>query len=359
MRILTALIFALIPLPALAQLEVCNGTDVMHRVAIGYQGDKTWTSEGWWDFEPGECAVVVSEPLSRQSYYYKVRAEGHEYGGNFAFCTGDSPFTIFGDTDCVERGFERELFVLEDTGPTATEWTIALTGAPTSAVPPAPKSATAPQPAPGPAMTRLAMLPAPELDYIDYRGAFQPGDYGEQIRVEARFIGCHEDGDQEFCSFDADGVDWLVYPSEANYSETFISMSFLTPGQRVNLSADIVNYYDASIEIAVSQIEAITIADDLDRIYFALQGFFTDPNDPSARAEVIGNTMFELYDNNQVSAYRFSVASNCDGTSATGPALMLSEPETGWASCAILNYVGPDGFDYTEMGMLHGPSYRR
>ena len=357
MRVLTALILSLMPLPAFAQLEICNSTDVMHRVAIGYQGDKTWVSEGWWDFEPGECAVVMSEPLKRQNYYYRVRAQGHDYGGDFAFCTGASPFTIFGDTDCVERGFERELFAVEDTGPTATEWTIALTGAPISVPAPAPKAAPAPQPAPAPAP--LAMLPAPELDYIDYRGPFEPGAYGEPSRVVARFLGCHDDGGDAFCSFNADGVDWLVYPSDANYSETFVSMSFLTPGQRVNLGADIVNYNDASVEIAVSQIEAITIADDLDRIYFALQGFFTNPNDPSSRAEVIGNTMFELYDNNQVSAYRFSVAANCDGTSATGPALMLSEPESGWSNCAILSYVGPDGFDYIEMGMLQGPSYRR
>ncbi len=357
MRVLLALILAILPLPALAQLEVCNNTDVLHRVAIGYQGDTAWTSEGWWNFEPGECGIVMSEPLKRQNYYYKVRATGHEYGGSFAFCTGDSPFTIFGDTDCVARGFARELFLVEDTGPTATRWTIALDGAPTAAPKPAARAEPAPQPAPAP--RSVSSLPVPTLEYIDYRGGFTPGSLGEPSRTIARFIGCFDDGGSEFCTFAADGVDWLVYPSEVNYSETFTSISFLTPGQRVNLAADIVNYNDASVEIAVSQIEGITTANDLDRVYFALQGFFTDPNDTAARAEVVGNSMFEMYNNNMVNGYRFSVVDNCDGTAATGPAIMLSEPESGWSNCAILTYIGPDGFDYVEMGMLQGPSYRR
>lgn len=159
--------------------------------------------------------------------------------------------------------------------------------------------------------------------------------------------------------FEGDGVEWLVYPSEANYSETFISLSFLTPGQRVNLWADIVNFNDASVEVAVQRVEAITTASDLDRIWFALQGFFTDPTDSRERAEVFGNTLFQLYDDNQLFSYRFSIVENCDGTSQTGPAMILSDPEDGWSNCAILTYIGPDGFDYTEMGMLQGPRYRR
>ncbi|MGH1579010.1 DUF1036 domain-containing protein [Planktotalea sp.] len=342
MRALILALLIFLPVPALAQLKVCNETDVLHRVAISYESQKTWVSEGWWTFKAGECGTVMSDPLDRKNYYYKVHAEGHDYKGKYGFCTGKSPFKILGDTKCEERGFQREMFLVEDTGPTQTSWTITLSGAPVDQ----------------PASTSLS-LPSPELDYIDYHGAFQAGSLGEPSDTIARFIGCHDDGDSEFCRFSADGVDWLVYPSDANYSETFTAISLLTPGQRVNLKADIINFNDASVEIAVSRIEAITQANDLDRIYFALQGRFTDPKDARGRAEVIGNTLFELYDDTQVSAYRFHVADNCDGTPQTGPALMLSEPESGWSNCAILNYVGTDGFSYTEMGMLQGPSYRR
>ncbi len=360
MRIFLALFCLLLPLPAAAQLEVCNTTAVPHRVSIGYQGQTDWQSEGWWTFAPGECGIVLSGALTRQHYYWKAHAEGHDYGGDYAFCTGPSPYTIMGDSDCANRGYTRELFVLEDTGPTATRWTITLAGAPISAPKgPAPKAPDLTDPVPRPAPMPLAALPAPQLEYIDYQAGFAPGTYGDPNYVEARFLGCHEDGGGDWCVFEGDGVEWLVYPSDANYSETFTSLSFLTPGQRVNLWADIVNFNDASVEVAVQRVEAITTASDLDRVWFALQGFFTDPRDSRARAEVIGNTMFELYDNTQVTAYRFSVVPNCDGTAATGPAMILSDPESGWSNCAILTYLGPDGFDYTEMGMLQGPIYRR
>ena len=356
MRFLIVFLAVFLPLPALAQLEVCNNTNVTHRVAIGYEGETGWTSEGWWKFDPGECGIVMSGALTRQNYYYKVRAEGHDYGGAYAFCTGDSPFTIFGDTQCAERGFVRELFVLEDTGPTATRWTIALNGAPVASQR---QTTPAPAPAPAPAGINYAALNTPTLEYIDYRAGFTPGTHGEPVNAVVRFIGCYEDGGGEWCTFAGDGVEWYVYPSDVNYSETFISISFLTPGQRVNLSADIVNFNDASVEIAVNGIEGITTPSRADLLYFALQGGFTDTRDTDSRVEVVGNTMFELYRNDQVAAYRIQLVENCDGTPATGPGLTLSDPETGYSNCAVLHYVGPDGFDYTEMGVMQGPSYRR
>lgn len=105
-------------LPAAADLEICNKTGYLTSVAIGYAGeDDTWVSEGWWNIEGGDCATVISGDLALRYYY--LYAEHDEIGGSWSdeyyFCTSDNKFTILGDTNCEQRGYQTTGFLEIDT----------------------------------------------------------------------------------------------------------------------------------------------------------------------------------------------------------------------------------------------------
>ncbi|MEL7116501.1 MAG: DUF1036 domain-containing protein [Pseudomonadota bacterium] len=92
-------------------LEFCNQTSVTQSVSVGYEGAEGWTSEGWWNIEPNDCALVISEALNREFYYYRAEVEQGPFDGqNYTFCTSTDAFTIVGDTQCEARGYTTEDF---------------------------------------------------------------------------------------------------------------------------------------------------------------------------------------------------------------------------------------------------------
>lgn len=59
-----------------ARLEVCNQTDLVLMVAVGYDTNEERTaSEGWWRIYPGYCEVPVDVAMLDGSYY--VHAESN------------------------------------------------------------------------------------------------------------------------------------------------------------------------------------------------------------------------------------------------------------------------------------------
>jgi len=113
--------------PALAGLEVCNQTNVVRWVAIGYSKDDLWTSEGWWELDPGACTNVIDWDLTHQFYYYRAEDPNEEFEGDgYMFCSVDDAFTIVGDQDCESRGYEEVAFREVDTGESATTYTLVL-----------------------------------------------------------------------------------------------------------------------------------------------------------------------------------------------------------------------------------------
>jgi uncharacterized membrane protein len=94
-----------------AELSFCNDTGFSASVAIGYLGEKEWTSEGWWNADPGECVTTVVSPRAQAYYYWHALNENGEYvSEDYYFCTSDEVFTIVGDTDCKSRGYDRVSF---------------------------------------------------------------------------------------------------------------------------------------------------------------------------------------------------------------------------------------------------------
>ncbi len=113
---------------ALADLKLCNSTAGRVGVAIGYQDNTGWATEGWWNIASQTCETLLKGVLpSRFVYVHAVDYDrGGEWGGKNDMCTADKSFAIKGVQDCPKRGYKRTGFFEVDTGE-AKEWTIRLT----------------------------------------------------------------------------------------------------------------------------------------------------------------------------------------------------------------------------------------
>lgn len=117
--------------PARADFRVCNATQNLVGVAIGYRAASGWVTEGWWHVEGSSCKTLIEGALS--SRYYYLYAEDAERGGRWEgpvnMCVAEREFKIAGVNDCFARGFQRAGFQEYDTG-AQSSWMIQLTDGP-------------------------------------------------------------------------------------------------------------------------------------------------------------------------------------------------------------------------------------
>lgn len=125
--------------PAYADFRVCNATQSLVGVGIGYRAKAGWITEGWWHIEASSCKTLIEGPLSSRFYYlYAEDAErGGRWDGPVNMCVAEKEFKIAGVTDCVARGFQRAGFQEYDTGEQSS-WMVQLTEQPTGDGPSAP-----------------------------------------------------------------------------------------------------------------------------------------------------------------------------------------------------------------------------
>lgn len=114
-----------------ADFRVCNSTQNLIGVAIGYRGNTGWITEGWWHIDGSTCKTLIEGPLSSRYYYlYAEDAEsGGRWDGPISMCVADKQFKIQGVTDCFARGYQRGGFQEYDTGEQAS-WMVQLTDQP-------------------------------------------------------------------------------------------------------------------------------------------------------------------------------------------------------------------------------------
>ena len=78
------------PMLAEARLEVCNQTDLVLMVAVGYDTEEGRTaSEGWWRIYPGYCEVPVDVAMLEGSYYLHAESNPRSTMPVDAFNWGD------------------------------------------------------------------------------------------------------------------------------------------------------------------------------------------------------------------------------------------------------------------------------
>jgi len=76
--------------PAEARLEVCNQTDLVLMVAVGYQTEEQRTAtEGWWRVYPGMCEVPVNVAFLKGSYFVHAESNPRSTMPDDAFSWGD------------------------------------------------------------------------------------------------------------------------------------------------------------------------------------------------------------------------------------------------------------------------------
>jgi len=116
---------------ARADFRVCNATQNLVGVGIGYRAKAGWITEGWWHIEGSTCKTLIEGPLSSRFYYlYAEDAErGGRWDGPINMCVAEKEFKIAGVNDCFARGFQRAGFQEYDTGEQAS-WMVQLTDEP-------------------------------------------------------------------------------------------------------------------------------------------------------------------------------------------------------------------------------------
>lgn len=122
---------SLLATPAQADFRVCNATQSLVGVGIGYRAKSGWITEGWWHIEGSSCKTLIEGALSSRFYY--LYAEDSERGGRWDgpvnMCVAEKEFKIAGVNDCFARGFQRAGFQEYDTGEQAS-WMVQLTDEP-------------------------------------------------------------------------------------------------------------------------------------------------------------------------------------------------------------------------------------
>lgn len=116
---------------ARADFRVCNATQNLVGVGIGYRAKAGWVTEGWWHIEGSTCKTLIEGPLSSRFYYlYAEDAErGGRWDGPVQMCVAEKEFKIAGVNDCLARGYQRAGFQEYDTGEQAS-WMVQLTDEP-------------------------------------------------------------------------------------------------------------------------------------------------------------------------------------------------------------------------------------
>jgi uncharacterized membrane protein len=120
-----------VPGVAKADFRVCNATQNLVGVSIGYRAQAGWVTEGWWHVEGSTCKTLIEGALSSRYYYlYAEDAErGGRWDGPINMCVAEREFKISGVSDCFARGFQRAGFQEYDTGEQSS-WMVQLTDEP-------------------------------------------------------------------------------------------------------------------------------------------------------------------------------------------------------------------------------------
>jgi len=326
---LFATIFALIwGHGAHAGLEICNNTDELQSLAIGYKGDRDWTSEGWWNIEPGDCALLIAEDLTKRYYYYHADSRGGGFRGqNFVFCTRDDEFTIVGDTECKGRGYADTEFREIDTGETATSFTLTLVSREA-----APNSGNSGAKGPGggddegEVATQSVTETPEETDVTVDDNALQtglpPGRSGEPFEVTGLFQGCELEDGQAYCGFHADGLKLRAYYSGATPDELLYALEEMDMNMPVLLRGDQVEAKRLHASVVLRSVEPRPASDRHADLRAMLQGEWALANDRRSEVTIRGSEIYVRYDSQFRQTRFMKLAERCEGLRGAGPVMI-------------------------------------
>ncbi|MBE1283026.1 MAG: DUF1036 domain-containing protein [Rhodobacteraceae bacterium] len=297
--------------PAFAGLEICNDTDAAQSVAIGYKAGGDWVSEGWWNIAAGDCTSPIKADLENRYYYFLARKSGWRFADEqIPFCVTSDAFTITGDEDCTNRGFEKALFAKIDSGATARHHTHFLSG--------------------------YSFPEQPVEDQV-------PGSFGEPYADQVIFQDCvsgHSDG-PGFCSFHGGGTKFFVYEDGRTPDFVFGFLQGLVPGTPIYVEGDLTGIFDSTAEV-VLRIAQTRPWTEGDRILDMLQGQWYSVEDSKAGFTVLGAEREMAYDGSLMSLEYLSVQHWCDRFEGDGPYLYTRDEDMMEGQCFAIDQIGAE-----------------
>lgn len=315
---------------AQAGLEICNHTGELQSIAIGYKGETDWTSEGWWNIQPDDCAMLVAGDLTKRYYYYHADSRSGGFRGqNFVFCTARDEFTIVGDTDCQKRGHSATEFREIDTGETATSFTLTLTSSRTRAGGGG-GGGTVPggggETGGGVGTQTVTEAPVetetPVVDEAALESGHPPGRHGEVFETAALFQGCELEGGREYCSFHADGVKLRVFYSGPTPEDMMYALEAMPLNTPVMLTGDMAENRGVLGSVVLRKVQPRRGSDPMAGLRSALQGDWLSESDRDSEITIRGSEIYVRYEG-EFQAVRFiELAQSCPGMRGEGPALI-------------------------------------
>lgn len=122
-------------LPVKAAFLYCNKTSWTIEAAFGRRDGGVWTSQGWWQIQPGQCARVYNKPIAQRFYFYYARAlamkgkkRAKVWDGKHQFCVDSKAFVIEGDGNCKSRNYRSQGFHEIDVGTKKKDYTLTFKG---------------------------------------------------------------------------------------------------------------------------------------------------------------------------------------------------------------------------------------
>ncbi len=376
---------------AQAALEICNRTSVLQTVAIGFKGEKDWTSEGWWNIDPGNCAIVLAGDLTRQYYYYYAESKNEDFQGqDYRFCASDDVFTIVGDTSCEERGYDTLSMREIDTGPSATSFTVTLVddgGKPSPGDKIAPKIEESPDgtgtgdtPPPADVSTSGPGGPgggAPVTEVVQDTTVVPPedvpmsistedlltdipaGNHGKGFETLAYFQGCELENQKEYCSFHAGDWKMRVFYRGPTPESLMFALEHLAVNMPVYLRGDMVETRGNVAAIVVRAVEPRPGADPDSRLRAAMQGDWIDDGDRRWEMTVHGSEIFFRKDGKYSASRFFRIARECSGAAGEGPFMVQINAENNGRTCFRIGRVDGAVLELTDAAGGRTTLYRR
>lgn len=113
--------------PGRAEFTVCNQTLDVFNLAVGYEVEDDFQTEGWWTVSANQCVDVIREELTtRYIYVYAMDVFQQPIAsGTVDMCIGERRFVIKGIDSCWQRGFKAARFLEVDTQ-AVERWTLFL-----------------------------------------------------------------------------------------------------------------------------------------------------------------------------------------------------------------------------------------
>jgi len=313
---------------AQAGLEVCNETGETQSISIGYKGETDWTSEGWWNVEPGACAHLVGGDLTKRYYYYHANSKGDRFRGqDFIFCTRPDEFTIVGDTDCENRGYERAEFREIDTGETAKSFTLTLVA---QNVAPSNLSTGTKTPDEGSdgveggtqSVTETLVEPSVTVDNAALQTGLQPGGNGEPFQIEALFQGCELEGGRAYCGFHAKGVKMRAFYKGPTPKDLLYALEAMELNTPVMVEGDRVDSNRRHVAVVLRAVEPRPGSDGLAQLRATLQGDWVSASDRKSEITVQGSEIYVRYNGDYRQTRFMQLAERCEGLRGAGPVLI-------------------------------------